>query len=118
MREQGGAVLPDYDYLIIDEAHSIERVASDYLGFLDDGSDPRDPMGSVMRPCRRITIEHAGTVATQIRDNHVTVSESTPTFLRTLDIRGAKGNLHPYDLRLFYANIRENAAHRIARFTR
>lgn len=32
MRRQGAAILPDYDFLILDEAHTLESVASDHLG--------------------------------------------------------------------------------------
>ncbi len=32
MRKQGAAILPDYDFLILDEAHTIENVACDHLG--------------------------------------------------------------------------------------
>lgn len=33
LRQQGANVLPDYDLLIIDEAHTLEGVASDHFGF-------------------------------------------------------------------------------------
>ncbi len=32
LKERGGAVLPDYKYVIIDEAHNIERVAESHFG--------------------------------------------------------------------------------------
>lgn len=32
VRRQGGRILPDYDILVLDEAHSIESVAGDHLG--------------------------------------------------------------------------------------
>ncbi len=32
VREQGASILPSYEYLILDEAHTIERVAGDHLG--------------------------------------------------------------------------------------
>lgn len=32
VRERGASILPDYDYLILDEAHTVERVAGDHLG--------------------------------------------------------------------------------------
>ena len=32
LREQGASVLPDYKYIIIDEAHNIEHVAEDHFG--------------------------------------------------------------------------------------
>jgi len=33
LRRQGASVLPDYDLVVIDEAHTFERVATDQLGF-------------------------------------------------------------------------------------
>ena len=32
VREQGASILPDYDYLVLDEAHTVESVAGDHLG--------------------------------------------------------------------------------------
>ena len=32
LRREGGKILPDYDYVILDEAHTIESVASDHFG--------------------------------------------------------------------------------------
>ena len=32
VREQGASILPDYEYLILDEAHTVERVAAEHLG--------------------------------------------------------------------------------------
>jgi ATP-dependent DNA helicase DinG len=32
VRREGGAVLPDYDCVVIDEAHTLENVAADHLG--------------------------------------------------------------------------------------
>jgi len=32
MRRQGAAILPEYEYLILDEAHTVEGVAGDHLG--------------------------------------------------------------------------------------
>jgi len=32
MRRQGAAILPEYQYLILDEAHTVESVAGDHLG--------------------------------------------------------------------------------------
>lgn len=32
LRRRGGAILPDFDHLIVDEAHTIENVAADHLG--------------------------------------------------------------------------------------
>ena len=32
LRRQGGAILPDYDAVVFDEAHNLEAVASDHLG--------------------------------------------------------------------------------------
>ena len=32
VRSQGASILPDYDFLILDEAHTIENVAGDHLG--------------------------------------------------------------------------------------
>ena len=32
MRRQGASILPDYDYLVLDEAHTAESVAGDHLG--------------------------------------------------------------------------------------
>lgn len=32
LRQEGGALLPEYDVVILDEAHTIEHVASDHLG--------------------------------------------------------------------------------------
>jgi len=32
MRRRGGAILPPYDYLVLDEAHTVEQVAGDHLG--------------------------------------------------------------------------------------
>ncbi len=32
MRKQGASILPDYDYLVLDEAHTIEGVAGNHLG--------------------------------------------------------------------------------------
>lgn len=32
LRRRGGSILPDFDHLIIDEAHTIENVAADHLG--------------------------------------------------------------------------------------
>ncbi|MHC4389660.1 MAG: ATP-dependent DNA helicase, partial [Planctomycetota bacterium] len=39
LKEEGGAVLPEYRYVIIDEAHNIERVAEEHFGI--DVSDNR-----------------------------------------------------------------------------
>ncbi|MHC4259965.1 MAG: ATP-dependent DNA helicase, partial [Planctomycetota bacterium] len=39
LKEEGGAVLPEYRYVIIDEAHNIERVAEEHFGV--DVSDNR-----------------------------------------------------------------------------
>ncbi|RME39387.1 MAG: DEAD/DEAH box helicase, partial [Planctomycetota bacterium] len=33
VKERGGSILPSYDYLILDEAHTVERVAADHFGF-------------------------------------------------------------------------------------
>lgn len=33
VRERGASILPDYDYLILDEAHTVERVAAEHMGF-------------------------------------------------------------------------------------
>ncbi len=32
LRRQGAAILPDYDYLVLDEAHTMERVAGEHMG--------------------------------------------------------------------------------------
>jgi ATP-dependent DNA helicase DinG len=32
IRERGSSILPDYDYLVLDEAHTVEGVAADHLG--------------------------------------------------------------------------------------
>ncbi len=32
VRRRGASILPDYDYVILDEAHTVERVAGDHLG--------------------------------------------------------------------------------------
>ncbi len=32
VRRQGASILPDYDYLVLDEAHTVESVAGDHLG--------------------------------------------------------------------------------------
>ena len=32
VRQQGASILPDYDYVILDEAHTVEGVAGDHLG--------------------------------------------------------------------------------------
>lgn len=32
VRRQGASILPDYDYLVLDEAHTVEGVAGDHLG--------------------------------------------------------------------------------------
>lgn len=32
VREQGGSLLPDYELLVLDEAHTVENVAGDHLG--------------------------------------------------------------------------------------
>jgi ATP-dependent DNA helicase DinG len=32
LRTRGSSILPDYDYVILDEAHTVERVAGDHLG--------------------------------------------------------------------------------------
>lgn len=32
VRRSGSSILPDYDYVVLDEAHTVERVAGDYFG--------------------------------------------------------------------------------------
>lgn len=32
VREHGASILPDYEFLVLDEAHTVERVAGDHLG--------------------------------------------------------------------------------------
>ena len=33
VRREGASILPDYQYAVLDEAHTVERVAGDHLGF-------------------------------------------------------------------------------------
>ena len=41
LRSQGGSVLPDYDYVVLDEGHTVERVASEHLGLGLTGNQVR-----------------------------------------------------------------------------
>lgn len=41
LRRTGGAMLPDYDFVVLDEAHTIEAVASDHLGLAFSESQVR-----------------------------------------------------------------------------
>jgi DNA polymerase-3 subunit epsilon/ATP-dependent DNA helicase DinG len=46
----GNTVLPDYDYLVIDEAHKLESVATDQLGFSADARAINEHLDRVSEP--------------------------------------------------------------------
>ncbi|MFQ5495289.1 MAG: ATP-dependent DNA helicase, partial [Phycisphaerae bacterium] len=41
LRRQGASVLPDYEYVILDEAHTVERVAGDHMGLSTSNAQAR-----------------------------------------------------------------------------
>lgn len=75
LKEQGAAVLPDYRYVIIDEAHNIEHVAEEHFGlnisnhrikFLLDGLyNPRTRKGLLAYTNADKAIEIVGRIAKQ-----------------------------------------------------
>ena len=50
LRQSGGSILPEYDYVILDEAHTIEAVASDHFGISLSESAVRYLLHSLFAP--------------------------------------------------------------------
>ena len=51
LRRNGASILPDYDAVIFDEAHTLEAVAGDHLGLgVTIGPDSIHPQQALQRP--------------------------------------------------------------------
>ena len=53
VRLQGASLLPDYDYLVLDEAHTVENVAGDHLGLSVSDVQVRHLLTTLYNPRRQ-----------------------------------------------------------------
>lgn len=77
LRIQGISFLPDYDYVILDEAHTVENVAGDHMGISVANTQIRFLLNSLHHERSGKGILHRGTgqnVISAVRQAHLTLS--------------------------------------------
>ncbi|MCX7021080.1 MAG: DEAD/DEAH box helicase [bacterium] len=80
LRSSGEAVLPDYAYLVVDEAHRLEDAATDQLGYRASQGRLRGLVGELYSPVRR-----TGGLAGAVMDRAVDGDELAEHFSKILD---------------------------------
>ncbi len=97
----GSTVLPDYDYLVIDEAHKLESVATDQLGFSIDARALGEHLDRISEPlppdrheglASRLPVHLRGSRATSDTANKV-ISLSQQLAERTARVRARTSDL-------------------------
>lgn len=90
LRASGGAVLPDYAYLVVDEAHRLEDAATDQFSYRASLGRLRGLVGELYSPVRR-----TGGLAGTVMDRVVDGDELAEHFSKILDdAEGHFASLH------------------------